>query len=297
MMVNDSTRGMSTAEEAFHQELYDLRPWYHDFARLGLNTTFDEPQSLRGHVAGVLRRLGGAVKRTLIGSPVEKGDKLSLRHILVGGPSSHRVNQRHKEQVIIPLLQQALEALGNTPSCLDLFCADGYYSCTIAHLCPDAIVTGVDLDPMEVQRAQTVARILGAGQTRFVLDDVWEFVRRPERYGVILCTGGLYHLREPRRLLELLFPICAGFLVIQSVVTLETEDANYFVSPAPGWKHGSRFTHAGLRSWLEELGWDVLEERRNELTGNPRPCDRGSSYFLCRTRGGVGERSQPVERA
>jgi hypothetical protein len=63
---------------------------------------------------------------------------------------------------------------------------------------------------------------------------------------------------------------------------LETEAADYFVSPAPGWKHGSRFTHAGLKQWLTDAGWIVLDEARNELTGNPRLCDRGSSYFLCR---------------
>ncbi|MCP5101623.1 MAG: hypothetical protein GY943_39265, partial [Chloroflexi bacterium] len=78
--------------------------------------------------------------------------------------------------------------------------------------------------------------------------------------------------------------ITKGYLVIQSAITLETEDPDYFVSPAPGWKHGSRFTHDGLKKWLQEIGWEIIEEGRNELTGNPRLTDRGSSYFLCRNR-------------
>jgi tRNA (mo5U34)-methyltransferase len=218
------------------------------------------------------------------GPAVEKGEKLSLRGIFSDAPCSHLVNQRHKEQVLIPFTQQALDNLTKTPHCLELFCSDGYYGCMIAHLQPGAVVTGVDLDPQEIQRAQSVARLLGISDIRFVVADVWEYVRQAGPYDLVLCTGGLYHLREPRRFLEMLHAICGDFLVVQSVVTLETEDPKFFLSPAPGWQHGSRFTHAGLRRWLLEIGWNIVQEERNELTGNPRRCDRGSSYFLCRRR-------------
>jgi hypothetical protein len=115
---------------------------------------------------------------------------------------------------------------------------------------------------------------------------VWEFLARDEpAYDLVLCAGGLYHLAEPRRLLETLRRRTRGFLVVQSVVTLESEDPAYFVSPAPGWPHGSRFTHAGLGRWLGELDWTVLASDRNELPGNPRAADRGSSYWLCRPGG------------
>jgi hypothetical protein len=69
--------------------------------------------------------------------------------------------------------------------------------------------------------------------------------------------------------------------VVQSVVTLETEDRDYFVQPAKGWRHGCRFTHRWLAARLEEVGWHVLEAARAELPGNHRPHDRGSSFFLC----------------
>ncbi len=259
----------------FYQDVFDLRPWYHDFSRLGLQTTFQ--RSLAGRAADLAR----AALRTLRGGPVEKGEKLSLRGLLRPS-SSHLVNQRHKEEFIIPFLQQALNELGEEPSCLDLFCADGYYSCTIARLRPDARITGIDLDPQEIRRAETAARILSASRARFVVADVWEWVQKAQPYDLVLCTGGLYHLREPRRFLELLRPISRRFLIVQSAVTLETDDPAYFVSPAPGWKHGSRFTAAGLRQWLTGLGWEIVAEGRNELTGNPRLCDRGSAYFLCR---------------
>jgi len=69
-------------------------------------------------------------------------------------------------------------------------------------------------------------------------------------------------------------------MVLQTVITLETESEDYFVSPAPGWKHGCRFTNAWLVKRLKDVGWNILEKERNILSGNERLCDKGSSYFL-----------------
>ena len=75
--------------------------------------------------------------------------------------------------------------------------------------------------------------------------------------------------------------ITRRYLVIQSVVTLETDDPDYFCTPAPGLRHGSRFTQAALAKWLAGAGWDVLDQALNELPGNKLARDRGSCYFLC----------------
>jgi hypothetical protein len=261
-------------------EVYELRPWYHDFARLGLKTDFSDLPPGAGQR---IRDLLSYVKLWLASrNRVERRGNFSLRDALSARPSSHRINQRHKEECLIPFLARCLDDLGERPACLELFCADGYYSCIMNSLKPEAIVTGVDLNTTEIKRARAAARLLGFQGANFVVDDVWAFIQAADApYELILCAGGLYHLTEPRRLLELLRKIAARFLVVQSVVTLEVEDADYFVAPAPGWKHGSRFTHAGLARWLADLGWQILAEARNELTGNPRLCDRGSSYFLC----------------
>ncbi len=265
----------------FDPEVYALRPWYHDFEKLGLQTRFaQQPLDRLKYALSLLRRAAG--------QGVEKGERFSVRALLRPAPPSHLVNQRHKEEYILPFIQRALAELGGAPACLDLFCADGYYSCTIAHARPSALVTGVDLDEKEITRARAAARLLGLPGAQFRLADVWKFIRAAQPYDLVLCTGGLYHLTEPKRFLELVRPISRQFLIVQSAITLETEDPDYFVSPAPGWKHGSRFTYAGLRRWLEVIGWEIVAEARNELTGNPRLCDRGSGYFLCRVRGEAG---------
>ena len=283
---NPATRQATSKTDRFHQEIYDLRPWYHDFMRLGLQTDFEAPGGPVARVREVLRLVALAGWRILSGNRVERRDNLALRQLIDPRANSHRINQRHKEDVILPLTEEALARLSDQgikePACLDLFCADGYYSCLIASLSPQVRVTGIDLDGQHVERARTAARVLGFDRLDFVIADVWEYLRQARTFDLALCTGGLYHLEQPRALLALLRPVVTGFLVVQSVVTLQTEDADFFVSPAPGWKYGSRFTHARLAGWLEETGWEIVRQERNELTGNRRLDDRGGSYFLCR---------------
>lgn len=259
-----------------HAEVRALQPWYHDFSRLGLQTHF--PPRRMDQLAALLNPLRRRFDRRY----VEKGERFSVRQFLKPRPPAHVANQRTKEGVIEGYLRRCLDKMASdAPACLDLFCADGYYACLLATLCSTAHITGIDLDAQEIRRAQTAARLLNLPGLRFEVADVWEFVRAAPTYDLILCTGGLYHLSRPRDFLRALRPLCSGYLVAQSVVTLETDAPDYFVTPAPGWKHGSRFTHAALGRWLTEAGWRIIEQTMNELPANPRRCDRGSSYYLC----------------
>jgi len=269
----------------FYSEVYDLRPWYHDFARLGLQTRFAARREDQ------LKLLLVPLRRRFDRAYVEKGERFSLRQFIRPSPPPHSENQLRKEAHIVAFIQRCLQDIGTHGAsspvvrCADLFCADGYYTCVLARMSGAVTVTGVDLDGAEIRRAQTAARVLGIQPVQFAQADVWEFVRaaqeQAQAFDLVLCTGGLYHLTDPRGFLRLLRGMGGRFLVVQSVVTLESADPAYFVSPAPGWRHGSRFTHAGLGRWLEEAGWRILEASADELSGNARQCDRGSSYYRC----------------
>jgi SAM-dependent methyltransferase len=274
-------------------ELFTLRPWYHDFSALGFDTTFlDVPLTLGERV----RRAGEVVMTTLERayggartSPVPPERARSVREVLRRLPSSHMLNQPVKERHLLALAGQALAGLGAAPACLELFSADGYYSCRLKTLSPGARITGVDLDPDQVRRAETIARRMGLREVSFRRENVWTFLERSgETYDLVLCAGGLYHLSDPDGLLRAVSRVARGYLVVQSVVTLETDDPSYFVQPAKGWQHGCRFTHAWLRARLETLGWRILDETLAELPGNHRAHDRGSSFFLCRALGTSG---------
>ena len=261
----------------FYPEVYDLRPWYHDFARLGLQTRFAPRRRDQ------LTQLVSPLRRLVDRAYVEKGERFSLRQFIHPSAPTHATNQLQKESIIIPYMQRSLQQLGSEQPlrCLDLFCADGYYSCLLAQQQANIHVTGVDLDAAELNRARAAARLLNITRAQFLQADVWDFVRASPPFDLVLCAGGLYHLSDPRGFLNLLRESGAKALIVQSVVTLETDDPAYFVSPAPGWPHGSRFTHAGLGRWMTELGWRIQESAINELAGNPRLCDRGSSYYRC----------------
>ncbi len=254
--------------------LDELRPWYHDFSALGLDTGA-VPAGASARIAARLAQLcAGAVPGSL-------GRRLYRRASALRS-KAHRANQHQKEAVLVPLLEESLADLGAEPSCLDLFCSDGYYSCVTAKARPDARVLGVDMDDDNIHRARVAGRLLGLNGLRFIREDVRSFVSRSsERFNLVLCAGGLYHLDNPRELLADLERVCSKSLVLQTVVSLDDESADYFESPAPGWSHGCRFSHARLLGWLDELGWQVRTTRRNELPGNRRARDRGSSYVLC----------------
>jgi len=253
----------------YRKEIFALRPWYHDFSRLGIQTDFrGYPPSLVQRAANLARRLAGRKPREY---GVLNSDLL--------------INQRCKEAILIPFLQRVFSELPKYPPCLELFCSDGYYSCLMKSMCPGAKIFGVDKDRRAIKLARTMSRVMGDESMGFLRDDL----RRVDWWAVkprdlVFCAGGLYHLEDPRGFIRHIRPQVGKYLILQTVVTLESEDPEYFVTPAPGWKHGSRFTHAAVKRWLTETGFTILDEARNELEGNARLCDRGSSYFLC----GVG---------
>lgn len=265
-------------------EIYRLRPWYHDFSPLGLRTDFESG------LVGRARRLATAAKERLgAGSGIEKGSRHPLLSALRPGLPSHRINQPVKEEALEPLIDRALSearqvrtgGVERPVTCLDLFCADGYYSCKLALQALDTEVIGVDLDQGEIERARAAAHALGISNARFEIGDVLEACPG-SGFDLVLCLGGLYHLEDPMALLRRTRDFGASHLVVQSVTSASNHEPEYFVRPAPGWRHGCRFSHGRLEGWLREAGWRVLEEHRGDLPGNRQASDRGSSYFLCR---------------
>ena len=133
------------------------------------------------------------------------------------------------------LVDRALATAGPRPNCLELFSADGYYSCRIKTLAPRARISGVDLDPAEIRRAETISRRLALDDVTFRVGDARTFAEQAdETYDLVLCAGGLYHLSDPARLLQALKRAVRGHLVLQSVVTLETEDPGYLAATREG---------------------------------------------------------------
>jgi SAM-dependent methyltransferase len=196
------------------------------------------------------------------------------------------LNQRCKEPYILGYLLVALAKARGTraryhPSVLELFCADAYYG-LLAKRFGAGRVVGVDKDPAALEAAAVMRDAL-ALPIELRCHDVLALPRR-EKYDVVLCTGGLYHLADPAHFLQRVKQHVKRYLVVQTVVSLDSTAADYFVSPAPGWQHGCRFSAAHFLHMLGRAGFHLLSHGFNHLDGNRRRCDRGSAYALCGVR-------------
>ena len=189
--------------------------------------------------------------------------------------------QARKEANILPYIAKALDGISDNtnPRILDLFCSDGYYGLSAKQMCPEASLVGVDISPQDIHRATVIAHYLDSDKTKFIADDVTEYVKHCERFDIVINTGGLYHIADPYRLLMSLRNVVGSYLVLQSAVTAVHNDPNYFEKPHPGWSWGSWFSHSRLQGWLNELGYQIIDAHSDAREG-PNPAMIGGSYFL-----------------
>lgn len=197
-----------------------------------------------------------------------------------------RLNQESKQEVIFSLIDKAIDLCGdnNTICGIELFCADGFYS-NYAIKKGVSKMTGIDIEMDEaggrgaLSYARLMSKILGhIENTKYENRSVFNI---NGSYDIVICAGGLYHISNPKELLESLKKHTKKALVIQTVYSLESNDESYFESPCPGWSWGCRFSYKYLINMVKSAGWVIAEERSNELKGNLLSRDRGSAYLLC----------------
>jgi hypothetical protein len=196
-------------------------------------------------------------------------------------PGIWKANQQCKEKPLFAYIEQAIawcRGNGMAGQGIELFCADGYYG-IYAVQCGAEAVHGLDLDEKNLAKAELMSKLLGRSEkTHFEKRDVFTMDRG---YDFGICAGGLYHISDPAGLLKMLSQKVRGSLVIQTVYSLANDSKDYFETPAPGWTWGCRFSYDYLKRMIENAGWAILSETKNELLGNKRLEDRGSAYFLC----------------
>lgn len=200
-----------------------------------------------------------------------------------GHEGNHEKNQASKGPVIRAYIQWAIaksRTTVDTPvSFAELFCADGYYAMVARRLGATSSV-GYDngRDP-HFESAALIAERLELDEVTFVNADVQD-PKGFERADIVANVGGLYHVANPLEILTWSYDLAEKFLVVQSAVTLASDDPDYFQAPAPGWDWGSRMTRQSFDKAIRAKGWNILDSHFNVLEGNTRPEDRGSVYYL-----------------
>jgi tRNA (mo5U34)-methyltransferase len=99
---------------------------------------------------------------------------------------------------------------------LDIGCNAGFYSFELARR--GAAVTGIDVDPHYLEQARWAAREFGLDHAiEFRQQQVYELVRDPGEYDLVLFMGVFYHLRYPLLGLDIVSRLVGRLLVFQSL--------------------------------------------------------------------------------
>ena len=197
-------------------------------------------------------------------------------------PGIFAANQAAKEPILSAYLLLAIAKLKNrgvTPiSFAELFCADAYYAQFAKRFGADSS-TGFDSNKDGfLDQARAANRLLGS-DVELVATTV-EDIPTDRRFSIVANIGGLYHVDDPAAVLVQSAHMEEHYLIIQNVVSLATSSPEYFERPAPGWTWGNRFSRQSFDAMIGRFGFAVVDTAFNVLTGNDRPEDRGSVYYL-----------------
>jgi len=198
-------------------------------------------------------------------------------------PGIYELNQKAKAPIIIAYIAYAVaKSKINTSdmvSFTELFCADGFYAMVASRLgCSRCF--GIDNDrDKHFSNAQLIAERLNIKNIEFEKEEI-----RPSSTftstDIVANVGGLYHVDSPEKILELSYKMANKYLIVQSVVSLATDNKEYFQSPAPGWTWGNRFSRKSFDKMIKKICPRIIDHHFNELEGNDRLEDRGSVYYL-----------------
>lgn len=198
-------------------------------------------------------------------------------------PGLYALNQKAKAPIITAYIAYAIakskQGALDKVSFTELFCADGYYAMVASRLgCEKS--TGIDSNKdKHTRQAMAIADLLGIDSIEFIEQEITpgcDF----ERADIVANVGGLCHVSEPEKILRLSYEKAIKYLIIQTVVSLATDDENYFVAPAPGWPWGSRYSKQSLDKLVRSICPKVIDYHFNELEGSDQLSDRGSVYYL-----------------
>jgi len=194
-------------------------------------------------------------------------------------------NQKAKEPIIRAYIQYAIAksrtSIADPVTFTELFCADGYYA-MVARLLGASQSCGIDNGKDGLfEPAPRIPSRLGLDQVDFLRMEANDIDHLPP-VDIVANLGGLYHVSNPREILEKSYRMARRYLIIQSVVSMVNDDDDYFEEPAPGWTWGCRFSRSSFLKMIGELKYDVVDTHFNELEGNDRAEDRGSVYLLVR---------------
>lgn len=196
---------------------------------------------------------------------------------------NHAINQKSKQPIILAYIAYAIAKSKKTPtdsvSFTELFCADGFYAMVASRLGCDFSI-GIDSNQDEsLKNSKEITKRLGIHNIKFIESEITPHSKFTQT-NIVANIGGLYHVSQPAGVLKMSYEMAKKYLIVQSVVSLATNEDDYFESPAPGWAWGNRFSKQSFDRMIRKNFTKIIDCHFNELEGNKRLEDKGSIYYL-----------------
>jgi 2-polyprenyl-3-methyl-5-hydroxy-6-metoxy-1,4-benzoquinol methylase len=197
--------------------------------------------------------------------------------------SNFVINQKCKQPILTAYIAYAIaksqQTYNSNVTFLEMFCADGFFA-MLARQLGATKSCGMDSNKDGWSgKSQAIAEALSLENVSFIVDDV-NNLDKHGNFDIIANIGGLYHVSNPEEILLASYRSVNKYLIVQTVVNLNKNSRDYFESPAPGWRHGSRFSRESFDRLIKKHRFKVMDQHFNILEGNERPEDRGSVYYL-----------------
>lgn len=139
---------------------------------------------------------------------------------------------------------------------LDIGCNAGFYSFELARR--GARVVGIDRDPHYLEQARWAARQYGLeDRVDFKLMQVYDLVREPGSFDLVLFMGVFYHLRYPLLALDIVAQKTSRLMLFQTLALPGREVA------------GQPDFRLNERGGLLEPGWPKMAFIENRFAGDP----------------------------
>jgi tRNA (mo5U34)-methyltransferase len=124
-----------------------------------------------------------------------------------------------REKAIFPLIDRLYPKGLERAHCLDVACNEGFFSQLLYQR--GAVVKGIDIRDLNIQRARRIQELYGLGteRLRFEIADFLLNQDPPNTYELVLFLGLLYHLENPMGALRILYRITRAIAVIDTQLT------------------------------------------------------------------------------
>lgn len=119
----------------------------------------------------------------------------------------------NKWKRLFPIFSNTLE--NDFKTCLDVGCSDGYYCVEGSRAFKDVSFTGIDLDPIRIERANFIKSLFNIQNAEFFHEDLYDLILKEKRFDVVMGLGLIHRVPDMNKCIEDLGKISNKYLIFE----------------------------------------------------------------------------------